>query len=69
MWRHHKQSTDELHRWRSQQLDGTSTWDTGNGSLTDSTRWGSRRGGVVETGGREVSSVDEQAPQGSTLGS
>lgn len=61
MWQHHKQSTDEsgFTDGRSQQLDGTSTWDTGNVSLTDSTRWGSRKGGEEETGGREVSSVEE----------
>lgn len=49
--RRHKPSTDKerLCRWRLQQLDGTSTRGSGNGSLTDSTRWGSRRGGKEET--------------------
>lgn len=43
----------------SQGLDGMSTWDTGTGGLTDSSRWGSRRGGTEEQGGEEVSNVEE----------
>lgn len=36
-----------------------SAWDTGIGSLTDSTRWASERGGAEEMGGRVVSNAGE----------
>lgn len=38
----------QLHRWRSQQRDGKNTWDTGNDSLTDNSRW--RRWGRCKGG-------------------
>lgn len=49
---HHEWSTD----WSSFR-DGVtgasmSAWDTGIGNVTDSTRWGSRRGGLEEAGGQ-----------------
>lgn len=34
-------------------------WDTGIGSLTDSTRWRGKRGGVEETGGTGASRAVE----------
>lgn len=47
-----EQRLEQLHRRGSQGLDNMSTWDMGIGSLTESTRWGSRRAGLEETGGQ-----------------
>lgn len=50
---------EQLHRWRSQQRDGMGRWDTGIGSLTDSSRWRGKRGGAEETGGTGASHAVE----------